>query len=48
MVFTQSKLRLKNLTIFKMGDTNLERVEDYNYLGMLFTWNGKFTKAKSN
>ena len=30
-----------------MGGTNLERVEEYNYLGMLFTWNGKFTKAKT-
>ena len=47
MVFTRSKVRLRNLTIFKMGDTNLERVEEYNYLGMLFTWNGKFTKAKT-
>ena len=47
MVFTRSKVRLKNLTTFKMGGTNLERVEEYNYLGMLFTWNGKFTKAKA-
>ena len=30
-----------------MGGTTLERVEEYNYLGMLFTWNGKFTKAKT-
>ena len=30
-----------------MGDTNSEKVEEYNYLGMLFIWNGKFTKAKT-
>ena len=30
-----------------MGDTNSERVEEYNYLEMLFTWNGKFAKAKT-
>ena len=30
-----------------MEDTHLERVEEYNYLEMLFTWNGKFTKAKT-
>ena len=47
MVFTRSKVRLKNVSTFKMGDTNLERVEEYNYLGMLFTSNGKLTKAKA-
>ena len=47
VVFTRSKVRLKNVSIFKMGDTDLERVEEYNYVGMLFTWNGKFTKAKT-
>ena len=47
MVFTRSNVRLKNLPTFKMGGTNLERVEEYNYLGMLFTWNWKFTKAKT-
>ena len=47
IVFTWPKVRLKNLSTFKMGDTNLERVEEYNYLGILFTWNGKFTKAKN-
>ena len=34
MVFTRSKVRLRNLTSFKMRDTNKERVEEYNYLGM--------------
>ena len=29
-----------------MGDTNRERVEEYNYLGILLTWNGK-AKTKS-
>ena len=47
MVFTWSKVRLKNVSTFKMGDTNLERLEEYNYLGILFTWNGKYTKAKA-
>ena len=47
IVFTWSKFRLKNVSTFKMGDTNLERVEEYNYLRILFTWNGKFTKAKN-
>ena len=40
MIFTPSKVRLKNLTMFKREDTNPERVEEYNYLGMIFTWNG--------
>ena len=45
MVFTRSKVGLKNVFTFRMGDTILERVEEYNYLGMLFTcnWNEKFT-----
>ena len=37
MVFTRSKVCLKNVSTYKMGDTNLERVEEYiNYQGMLF------------
>ena len=46
LVFSRSKIRLRNLPVFTLGTDPLERVEEYTYLGILFTWNGSFTKAK--
>ena len=45
VVFSKSKLRLRNLKTFKFGDASLERVDEYIYLGITFNWNGSFTKA---
>jgi hypothetical protein len=47
MVLTRSKIRLRNLPAFMYGEDELERVEDYTYLGLNFSWNGKFDKCKN-
>ena len=31
---------------FTFGDVKLEIVRDYQYLGLIFNYNGKFNKAK--
>lgn len=46
MVFTKSKVRLRRIKEFKFGESVLERVEEYTYLGIVFNWNGSFAKAK--
>ena len=46
MVFARSKTRIRNIRIFKFGNTDLDQVEDYVYLGICFNWNGSFVKAK--
>ncbi len=46
MVFARSKARLRNIPDFRYGDSVLEVVENYTYLGIVFSWNGKFDKAK--
>lgn len=46
MVFARSKARLKNIPDFKYGESVLELVDNYTYLGIVFSWNGKFDKAK--
>ena len=46
MVFARSKTRIHNIRTFKFGNTDLDQVEDYIYLGICFNWNGSFVKAK--
>ena len=48
MVFARSKTRIRNIGLrtFKFGNTDLDQVEDYIYLGICFNWNGSFVKAK--
>ena len=46
MVFCRSKARLRNLPEFRYGNTVLDIVEEYTYLGVLFYWNGSFNKHK--
>ncbi len=46
MVFARSKARLRNTPNFRYGEKILEIVENYTYLGIVFTWNGKFDKAR--
>ena len=46
MVFARSKTRLNNIPTFKLGNIDLEQVDDYMYLGICFNWNGSFVKAK--
>ena len=46
MVFARSKTRLRNLPTFKFGNLDLDLVDDYDYLGICFNWNGSFVKAK--
>jgi len=43
MIFSRGKLR--NRPIIKFGDATLEVVDEYLYLGILFNYNGTFTKA---
>ena len=44
MIFARSKTRI---LAFKFGNTDLDQVEDYIYLGICFNWNGSFVKAKT-
>ena len=44
MVFARSKTRIRNIRTFKFGNTDLDQVENYIYLGI--NWNGSFVKAK--
>ena len=46
MVFARSKIRIHNMRTFKFGNTDLDQVEDYIYLGICFNWNGSFVKAR--
>lgn len=46
MVFCRSRARLRNLPEFRFGDTILQIVDEYTYLGVLFYWNGSFQKHK--
>ena len=46
MILARSKTRLRNVHTFKFGNTDLDQVEDYIYLGICFNWNGSFVKAK--
>ena len=48
MVFARSKTRLCNLPTFKVGNLDLDLVDDYVYLDICFNWNGLFVKAKKN
>ena len=43
MVFARSNTRIRT---FKFGNTDLDQVEDYIYMGICFNWNGSFVKAK--
>ena len=47
MVFAMSKTRIRNIRTFISGNTVLDQVEDYIYLGIFFNWNGSFFKAKT-
>ena len=42
MIFARSKTRIHNIRTFKFGNTDLDHVEDYIYLGICFNWNGSF------
>ena len=48
MVFASSRTRLRNLPTFKLGNLDLDLVDDYVYLGICFNWNGSFVKAKKS
>ena len=45
IIFSKGKKQIK--TPFKFGDTNIDLVDDYVYLGTTFNYNGKFNKAKA-
>ena len=45
IIFSKGKIRRYKL--FKFGDTDIEVVDDYVYLGTTFNYNGNFKKAKS-
>ncbi|KAK2183495.1 hypothetical protein NP493_310g02027 [Ridgeia piscesae] len=42
MVFARSMTRIRNIRTFKFGNTDLDQVEDYIYLGICFNWNRSF------
>ena len=44
VVFSRGKIR--NIPIFHFGDVNIEVVDHYNYLGIVFNYNGNFKKAQ--
>ena len=44
LIFSRGKI--KNIPIFKYGDQELDVVFEYNYLGIIFNYNGSFIKAK--
>ena len=43
-IFSRGKTR--NIPKFQFGETQLEVTDQYKYLGLIFNFNGKFTKAK--
>ena len=43
-IFSRGKTR--NIPKFQCGETQLEVTDQYKYLGLIFNFNGKFTKAK--
>ena len=45
VVFSRGKIR--NIPEFTFEGNNIEVVFEYTYLGLIFNYNGKFTKAKS-
>ena len=46
MIFSRGKLRKPHY--FNYGDQNIEVVNEYNYLGLVFNYNAKFNVAKNN
>ena len=42
-----SKGKIKKFQSFKLGDSSIDVVDDYVYLGTTFNYNGTFNKAKS-
>ena len=46
MIFSRGKLRKSYY--FNYGDQNIEVVNEYNYLGLVFNYNAKFNVAKNN
>ena len=47
MVFSKKNIDKKTLN-FYYGPTRIEIVESYKYLGVIFSWNGKFKESVSN
>ena len=43
-IFSRGKTR--NIPKFQFGETQLEVTDQYKYLGLIFNFNGQFTKAK--
>ena len=41
-----ARSKIRNIRTFKFGNTDLDQVEDYIYLGICFNWHGTFVKAK--
>ena len=41
------KRKTRNIPTFQFGETQLEVIDQYKYLGLIFNFNGKFTKAKN-
>ena len=39
--------KTRNIPKFQFGETQLEVTDQYKYLGLIFNFNGKFTKAKN-
>ncbi|KAK2192146.1 hypothetical protein NP493_37g02011 [Ridgeia piscesae] len=46
MVFARSKTKIRNIRTFTFGNTDLDQVDDYTYLGICYNWIGSFIKAK--
>ena len=46
MIFLRRKLRKPHY--FNYGDQNIEVVNEYNYLGLVFNYDAKFNVAKNN
>ena len=46
MIFSRGKLRKPHY--FNYGDQNIEVVNEYNYLRLVFNYNAKFNVAKNN
>lgn len=44
IVFSRGKVR--NRPVFTLGQSELEVTDDYNYLGVIFNYNGKFHKTR--
>ena len=45
-IFSRGKLR--NKPTFNFGSNNIDTVDEYNYLGLVFNYNAKFKIAKSH